>query len=366
MVRSNGPRVGIAAAGDLTLSPTAPDANQGFDSIPKVDLHRHLEGSLRLATLVELARSEKLDLPQDEAGLRPLVQIVPQDPRRWSAFLSKFETVRKFFLSPDIVRRTVREAIEDAAAENVRYLELHFTPAALRRVRDFPLPDLFDWVVQESRAAAFRTGIRVGLVVSVNRHEPLDLAGQVARLAVERARKEIVGLDLAGNEAEFPADPFRGLFAEAAQAGLGVSVHAGEWDGAASVRYAMEVMGADRIVHGVRVMDDPSLVALAKERRTVFEVCLSSNLHSGVVQRIEDHPLPRMLGAGLQVTLNSDDPCLLNMHLSDDFRLAVERLGLSRESLKGLTLAAAQAAFLPAKDKRELEAELEAALFPAA
>lgn len=334
-------------------------------ALPKVDLHRHLEGSLRLTTVTELAGRFGLSSESGDGTLRARVQIVDGDPRSWDAFLSKFETLRLLYRTPDVIQRIVHEAIEDAAADHVKYLELHFTPAALAQQGGFRLAEVFDWVIAAASQATRRTGVAVGLIPSINRHESLSLAEEVAELAVDRMPKGVVGLDLAGNEVEYPAGPFAEIFLSARKAGLGITLHAGEWTGPDSVREAIESLGAARVAHGGRVMEDPEAVALARERRTVFEICLTSNLHSGVAPDIDHHPLPRMIEAGLQVTLNTDDPGISGICLSDEYALAVDRLGLSLESMKGLILAAAQASFLPERGRSELEARLQSELIPA-
>jgi adenosine deaminase len=203
----------------------------------------------------------------------------------------------------------------------------------------------------------------VRLIVSVNRHEPVRLAEDAAREALDRKSQGIVGLDLAGREGDFPAAPFATLFAEVKREGLRVTVHAGEWAGPQGVRQAVEVMGADRVGHGVQVLGDAEVVALAKERRLVFEVCLTSNLQSGVVRAIASHPLPQMIEAGLRVTVNSDDPGISQITLGGEYALAVRDLGLSRQTLHGLILTAAQASFLPAREKKALETSLQAEIF---
>jgi adenosine deaminase len=344
------------------MTADSPDAGAFFLRLPKVDLHRHLEGSLRLNTMLELASAAGLGLPFTHKTLHPRVRMQPDEAWNWETFLAKFETLRQFYRSPEAIQRITREAIADAAADQIVYLELRFTPATLARGRGFPLRDVFEWVEEAAADAATRHDIRVRLIASVNRHDAVAEAEQVARIAADRIGGLVVGLDLAGNEVEFPAEPFEGIFHEARQAGLRITVHAGEWTGAASVRHALEVMQADRIAHGVRVMEDPSVVALAVERRTPFEVCLTSNLHSGVVARLADHPLPRMIYAGLQVSLSTDDPSISDIRLSDEYALAVAHLGLSEVSLAGLILAAGQAAFLPEAEKRSLEFELQNAL----
>jgi len=328
-----------------------------------VDLHRHLEGSLRLNTILELAISSGADLPRDTASLRSLVQVQPGDSRDPKTFLSKFDALRRLYRSPEIIGRVTREAIEDAAADGVRYLELRFTPVAMGHAMGFPLGDVVRWVVDATRAVTGQTGLRVGLIASVNRHESVHQAEEVARSAFDFAGQSIVALDLAGNEDGFPAEPFIPAFREAKQAGLRITVHAGEWGNGASVKYALRDMDADRIAHGVRVLEDPEALELAVARRTVFEVCLTSNLLSGVVQRLEDHPLIRMLEAGLQVTLNTDDPGICSTTMTQEMVAAVSSLGLSIESLKGLTLAALQGSFLPIDEKRRMEREIQAELW---
>jgi adenosine deaminase len=340
----------------LTSPTSAFEIQQALADLPKVDLHRHLEGSLRLTTLMDVAREEDLDLPHEEEQLREQVQIDGEQPKTLPNFLSKFRTLRKIYRSSEIIQRVTREAIEDAAADQIRYLELRFTPVALAQAKDFPLGEVMDWVVEYSTKAAAEFGLELGLIASVNRHESVEKAEQVAALAAE---KEIVGLDLAGNEVEFPADPFHAIFRAARQAGLGTTVHAGEWSGADSVQHALNDMSAVRIGHGVRIMESPEAVRLAREQRAVFEVCLTSNLHSGVVGDMGDHPLPAMIDAGLQVTINTDDPGISNIRLSDEYFTAVSELGLSSETLKGMILVAAQASFLSKESIRKLEASLQ-------
>jgi adenosine deaminase len=264
-----------------------------------------------------------------------------------------------FYKSPDVIHRVTREAVEDAARDNVQYMELRFTPVALSRAERFPLHDVMDWVCTSAAAAAEEFGIQVRLIASVNRHESPELAEQVAWLAAAHIEDGIVGLDLAGNEAEFSAKPFAGIFNEAKQVGLHLTIHAGEWGGADNVREAVEQVGAERIGHGVRVLEDENVIALTRERGTTFEVCVTSNYQSGVVPALSDHPFPRMLQAGLDVTLNTDDPSVSRIDLSHEFKLVREDLGVPLEVLKGRVLAAAQAAFLPEDEKARLVKKLE-------
>jgi len=330
---------------------------QRIQELPKVDLHRHLEGSIRLNTIAEIVREASLPLPHDIEPLRRVVQVVEGDPRDSKHFLSKFINIRQIFRSPEIIQRMTMEAVEDAARDHVRYLELRFTPAALAQSGLFHLEDVTRWVIDATALAASAHGIEVGLIVSINRHESLEIAEETVRIAVDHIHDGVVGLDLAGDEVEFPAQPFRSILASAKQAGLGLTIHAGEWTGAENVRHAILELGADRIGHGVRVLDDPQVTSLARERRIPFEVSLGSNYLTGVIPSLDAHPLPQMIEAGLRIALTTDDPSIFGTTLSLEYQHAVDHLGLSLESLKGFTLTAAQAAFLDPRRISQLETE---------
>ncbi len=330
-----------------------------FRSLPKVELHRHLEGSLRLKTMVEVAEQHGISVPPDVFRLSDMVQMQEQQGYSFKTFLSKFDTLRLFYRSPEIIHRITREAIEDAARDNVRYMELRFNPVALSRAERFPLHDVLDWVVAAARGATADFGIMVQLITSVNRHESPELAEQVAWLAAEHRSDGVAGIDLAGNEAEFKAEPFYGIFREARQAGLHVTIHAGEWGPAANVQEAIEKLGAERIGHGVRIAEDPLLMAEACERGTPFEVCVTSNYQSGVVPSLEAHPLAQMLECGLNVTLNTDDPSVSRITLSHEYHLFCRELHFPEDLLNQRIVAAGEAAFLPDSERAELVSKLK-------
>lgn len=327
--------------------------------LPKVELHRHLEGSLRLDTMVDIAKQHGMTIPADILRLSTLVQIQEEDKFTFQNFLSKFNTLRMFYRSPDVIHRITREAVEDAARDNVRYLELRFTPVALSRAERFPLHDVIDWVLTSARETAARYNIKVNLIASVNRHESAELAEQVAWLAAEHIKDGLVGLDLAGNEAEFPSQPFYGIFKEARQAGLHVTIHAGEWGPAQHIREAIEDLGAERIGHGVRVLEDENVTALAREKQTAFEVCITSNYQSGVVSTLEAHPLMLMFENGLNVTINTDDPSISRITLSHEYYNACDTLQMPQYTLRERIVAAAQAGFLPKDEKDKLVSQLK-------
>lgn len=329
-----------------------------YRALPKVELHRHLEGSLRLDTMLEVARQHDITIPEDVLRLSNLVQVQEEDKFTFQNFLAKFNTLRLFYRSPDVIHRITREAIEDAAKDNVKYMELRFTPVALSRAERFPLHDVLDWVMTSAQEAGKKHGVIVHLIASVNRHESTELAEQVAWLAAEHIQDGLVGLDLAGNEAEFKSEPFYGIFKEARESGLHVTIHAGEWGPASNVREAIEEIGAERIGHGVRVLEDKDVLALVRERGTAFEVCVTSNYQSGVVNSLDTHPLMTMLESGVNVTINTDDPSISRITLSHEYYTACEDLHMSQTILRQRIVAAAEAGFLAQDEKAKLVKQL--------
>jgi adenosine deaminase len=332
-----------------------------YQKLPKVELHRHLEGSLRVQTIKELSRTYGITLPPSH-DLTNLIQVQKSDPLTFKNFLSKFQILRLFYLTPEIIQRITYEAIQDAADDHVLYMELMFTPVALSRARGFSLVEVFDWVLEAVKKANKELTVQTRLIASVNRHESPDLAEEVAQLAVERRSQGIVGLNLAGNEAEFSAHPFKKIFIEAHKNGLGVTIHAGEWNGPQNVKEAIKDFRAQRIGHGVRILENPALVKLACKTQTPFEICITSNYQTGVLSAPAAHPLAQMLEAGLNVTLNTDDPSVSNITLSSEYCLACEKLGLKRQVLTKLILSAAEATFLPADEKTGLVERIKSQL----
>jgi len=325
---------------------------------PKIDLHRHLEGSLRLATLIEVAHEFDIPLPAcDPEALRRRVQMTDADPSTSAAFLSKFEALRQFYCSPAIIQRIAEEAVEDAARDNVRYLELRFTPHALARSNADDYEDVIASVGEGVRRAQARHAIRVKLILSVNRHESPAVAHRVLDAALRAADSDIIALDLAGQEVGYSARAFDAFFARASAEGLYRTIHAGEWDGAENVREAVAELEADRIGHGVRAVEDPAVLELVRARGVALEVCPTSNLQSGVVRDPAQHPLRRLVEAGLAVTINTDDPAISGTTLTDELALAHLALGLSLDQLRAATLDAARAAFLPPAERAALVAQ---------
>jgi adenosine deaminase len=335
-----------------------PDLRQVLQRLPKADLHRHLEGSLRLATLAEIAHEHGVELPAYSIeDLRPYVQIT-DDPPDFHRFLEKFRLLRQFYKTPEAVARVAYEAVADAAADNVKYLELRFNPAALARTQDFSFEEVSDWVIEAVQRAEQNSGITVRLITTIVRHEAIEIAQRVARLSIERHSSGIVGIDLAGDEVNFDAKPFSPIFHEAAEAGLGVTIHAGEAAGAENVRQAVVEMGAARIGHGVRSIENSEVIKLLRDRHVTLEVCLTSNLQTGVMHNFSHHPLRDLYLLGVPVTLNTDDPSVSDTTLTDEYLVAMMAAGIRLNQLRAMCANALRAAFVPEAERQALEKQL--------
>lgn len=324
-------------------------------ALPKVELHRHLEGAVRLETLIAIAQEYGIEMPEyDTETLRPFVQMMPDEAHDWRHFLAKFHTLRQFYRSPEVIRRVVDEVIADAAADNIRYLELRFTPQALSNVIGCSFHDVVSWVCETATEAAKRYGIQVGLIVSMNRHEGVEVGEKVLHAALDHCSQGVVAIDLAGQEAGYDSEPFQSVFHRAKDAGLGTTVHAGEWGGAQNIRVAIDELGANRIGHGIRVMGNMELMARLSKHFIVLEVCPTSNVHSGVVSDLDTHPLRQLYRYKVPVTINTDDPLVSNITLSDELARAVTYMGFTLDDVKQQMFTAIKAAFLPETERQIL------------
>jgi len=331
-------------------------------SLPKIDLHRHLEGTLRLTTLLELASEYGIELPSDDADtLRPYVQMTEDSPD-FPRFLEKFQVLRRCFTSKDAIQRITREAIADAARDNVVYLELRFNPMALAGLRDFPLADVVAWVMAAADEGQRETGTRTCLILQIPRDKSLDVAGEIVDLAIANFGPLVRGIDLAGNEVDFPPQRFAAPFARAIDAGLYTTAHAGEAMGAHSVQSAVSSLHPHRIGHGVRVVEDSTVVRMLRKQNIVLEVCPTSNLHTGVVRELSRHPLADLVNLGLQVTLNTDDPSIFDTTLTDEVVVSVRQIGLAKRHIYGALRHSVEASFLPPEEKDALRERIRAAI----
>ncbi len=339
---------------------TIADLKEWAANLPKVDLHRHLEGSLRLNTLAEIALEHGIDLPSyDIEKLRPYVQVT-DDPPDFHRFLSKFKLLRQFYTSKEAVQRIVREAVLDASHDNIRYLELRFNPVALSRVHNFALHDVVHWVMEAVAEVQVESGTRTCLIMQIGREEPLAIADEIVDLAIHHHGPLVRGIDLAGDEARYPAERFAATFTRAHEAGLGITVHAGEATGASSVRAAIEQLHARRIGHGIRAVENSEIVHRLYREQIALEVCPTSNLQTGAVTGLAVHPLVDLFNLRLRVTINTDDPSISDTTLTDEYVVAINDVGLPQARIYRALRNAIEAAFIPEEEREGLRQQFRA------
>jgi adenosine deaminase len=344
----------------LRHGPAARAWRTWLQRLPKVDLHRHLEGSLRLSTLLEIARRHKLPLGLDPtpATLEPLLRVTASEPADFQRFLARFQILRRFYTSEEAIRRMAYEAVADAAADGVRYLELRFNPAALAQAQGFRLEEVTEWVLEGVRRAEGDFDIMVRLIMTIVRGEDPEMAWRIARLAVAHRRDGVVGLDLAGDEARYGPESLLPVFRWAREQGLFLTIHAGEVGPPANIRQAILVLGAHRIGHGIQAVHDVQVLRLLHERGIPLEVCPTSNLHTGAVAGFHRHPLPDLYRLGLKVTLNTDDPSISDTTLTDEYLFAMAGMGLQWPDLLRILENGIEAAFLSPEERRLLARRL--------
>jgi adenosine deaminase len=332
----------------------SPDLRAQLHAMPKVDLHRHLEGSLRLETLAEIAQEHGIDLPSyDIEYLRPFVTVANEEPD-FHRFLEKFRLLRRFYPNQAAVERIAYEAVADAAEDNIKYLELRFNPVAQARVQGFSLDEVTTWVCDAVARAQDDFRVRTNLIIQIGRDESVDLASQIADVALAHRDKGVVGLDLAGDEVRYPAGGFAEVFQRARQEGLHITVHAGEAGGADNVREAIELLGAQRIGHGMRAIEDSEVVRLVREHGVILEICPTSNLQTGAVRRFGQHPLIDLIALGVRVTVNTDDPSVSDTTLTDEYIAVILAMGVALEQIKRAIVTAAEGSFQPPEEREQL------------
>jgi adenosine deaminase len=324
------------------------------DGYPLVELHRHLDGNVRIETVLDLCRQHGLELPAwTVEELRPHVQILEREPSLVH-FIAKFELLRRAMVDYDAVRRIVRENLEDAAREGIDYIELRFSPYFMGETHGLDPFGVVDAVCDALEEGRGTIPVKAKLIGIIARNYGPEI-GRIELAAAIRGRERgVVALDLAGDEAHYPGELFVRHFQEAREAGLRTIAHAGEAAGAESVRQAVLGLKAERIGHGIRAIEDPAVLDLLAERRIPLEVCPTSNLHTSTVRDYRSHPLPALLRRGIRCTLSTDDPSISGLDLAHEYRVASEELGLSAAEIRRMQETAVEAAFLTPEERAEL------------
>jgi adenosine deaminase len=317
--------------------------------LPKAELHCHLDGSVRPSTLLELGREARVQMPKHTPEeLAEFMRV--DDARTLEDYLRRFDVTVSVMQTEEALERIAYELAEDAAEDGVRYIEIRNAPI-LNVVHGLTLVQAIEAPLRGLRRAEKDFGIIGRFIVCALRHFTPEDSLEMAQLAVEFKNEGVVAFDLAGAEKGNPAARHVAAFRYAREHNLAVTVHAGEGDGAESVREAVHVCGANRIGHGTRLIEDAELTQYVNDRRIALEVCLTSNVQTRVADSYEAHPLREYFERGLNVTLNTDNRLMSGTTLTDEYVHAAEHLGFTVDELAGIALNGFESAFLPWEER---------------
>ena len=320
---------------------------------PLIDLHRHLDGSVRLETILDLGRQHNIPLPGNTLDeLRPHVVISTPQPGLLE-FLAKFRWMTGVLVDYDACRRVARENVEDAKREGLRYLELRFSPLFMADAHNLDPSRVTAAVIEGVREGEAATGVKANLIGILTRTYGPVRARRELRALLDH-QKELVALDLAGDEGNWPAELFVDHFRKGRDAGWHITVHAGEAAGAQSIVTAIEKLGATRIGHAVRAVEDPAVMVLLRERRIGIEANLTSNVQTSTVPDYASHPLKKFLEASLLATINTDDPGISGIDLPYELDVAAPAAGLDEEQIARALHNAWEIAYLSPEEKSRL------------
>lgn len=325
--------------------------------LPLTDIHRHLDGNIRAQTILDLGRQFNLALPADTLdALRPHVQITHHEPDLIS-FLSKLDWGVKVLGSLDACRRVAYENMLDAAANGLHYVELRFSPGYMAMNHNLPVEGVVEAVIAGVREGSSDTGVQAKLIGIMSR-----TFGEAACLqeleALLAHRDGITALDLAGDELGFPGSLFLNHFNRARDAGWHITVHAGEAAGPDSIWQAIRELGAERIGHGVKAVEDPALMAFLAEQNIGIESCLTSNIQTSTVPSLGQHPLKQFLEQGVRASINTDDPAVQGVDIVHEYQIAAPAAGLSPAQIRQAQINGLEMAFLSAAEKQVLRARI--------
>jgi adenosine deaminase len=321
--------------------------------IPFIDLHRHLDGSIRLETILDLGRKHNLRLPAREVdSLRPHVQVTEPQPGVM-AFIAKFQWMVGVLVDYQACYRVAYENVVDAQGEGLDYVELRFSPWFMAEPHGLDASGVIEAVVDGVQAACMDTGMKANLIGILSRTYGPQIAWRELE-ALLRYREQFVALDLAGDEANFPGELFSDHFRKGREAGWQITVHAGESLGPESVWQAIRDLGAVRIGHAVHAPDDDRLLDYMVENRIGIESNLTSNVQTSTVADYHRHPLKQFLERGILATINTDDPGISGIDLAHEYEIAAPAAGLGRELIDQVQRNALQVAFLSTEERSAL------------
>ncbi len=333
------------------------ELRQRLHAVPKAELHLHLDGSLRPSTIMELAADAGVSLPYaDEESLYDYLHV--QDGRDLVDYLKRFDLTLSVMQTAESLERSARELCEDAAAENVRYLEIRYSPI-LHQQADLTLEEAVEAPLRGVRQAEDALDVQAGLIICGIRNLPPETSVRLAELAVAFKDRGVVAFDLAGGEAGNPAIEHAEAFRIARESNQNITIHAGEAAGAESIAEAVHQCGANRVGHGTHLYQDPALLTYVNDHRIPIEVCLTSNVQTRAADSFASHPVRRYFDDGLLVSLHTDNRLMSGTTMTEEYLRAAQHLGFTRAELARLILNGFGSAFLSWREKQALILEVE-------
>ena len=346
----------------------APLTLEYLEKLPKTDLHCHLDGSLRIATILDLAQKQKVKLPAEDPD--KLFKLIYAGERCSSLddYLKAFDITLSVLQTEEALFRTAYELAEDCARENVRYLEVRYSPM-LHTGRGLRLAPIVEAVIQGLRAGERDFGVRSGVILCGIRSISAESSLRMAELCVAFKNRGVIGFDLAGAEYNYPAKDHKQAFQLILNNNVNCTAHAGEAYGPESIAQAIHYCGAHRIGHGTRLRENGDLLNSVNDHRIPLEICLSSNVQTRAAPDFASHPLPFFYAYGLRVTINTDNRLMTDTTVSKELLLIHQLYGLGLEDLKDMIISGFKSAFLPYREKADLlkkvNKELETFTLPA-
>jgi adenosine deaminase len=333
-----------------TLPPVTPEL---LRALPKTDLHCHLDGSLRLATILQLAEQQKTRLPGDTPEALAKAMHMGQNCESLEDYLTAFDITLSVLQTEEALYRAAYELAVDCAAENVRYLEVRYAPVLHTRNGLKPTT-IVDAVLEGLRVAKRETGVKSSVIICGIRHIDPRTSLRLAELAVAYKNRGVVGYDLAGAEEGYPSKDHHDAFQLILNNNVNVTIHAGEAFGPESIAQAVHYCGAHRIGHGVRLRENGDLLNYVNDHRIPLEMCPSSNVQTRSVADFESHPLKFYFDFGLRVTVNTDNRLITDTTATNELWLCHERMGFTLGDLTEVIVQGFKSAFLPFREKADL------------
>lgn len=329
------------------------DYRKIIKNMPKVQLHCHIDGSVRPSTLLELSKKRGIKLPTED--LKELKKYVAVEDKCSSLkdYLKKFSYPLSVMQDKENIYRITLELIEDCSKENIKYIELRFAPY-LHLEEGLSIKDVLEAVIDAKNEGEKRFGVKSNIICSFMRHETNEKNFNQLKEVAKFINKGVVAVDLAGNEADFPPKLFKELFKEAKKLGFHVTIHAGETGNEKNIIDSINLLGAERIGHGVSAYKDSSVEEFLIKNNIPLEICITSNYNTEIVDKIKNHPVRRFFDKGLNVTLNTDNNTVSNVDLTEEYIKLYEELNFSLDEIKQININTVNSSFCDDKTKSSI------------